>query len=345
MKESSKEILVGVEYFNGWWKNSPKWITDGVDWRPQYPSRIPLLGEVNSQETMDKEIKAASEYGVDFFSILWYYHGNAMDKTDMDHQQINDAVKFFTNSPFTGRMKFMIELCNHAPFAIITDEDWDKCMDVCISAMKHPDYLRIDGRAALKIHNGHQFFNDNSSSIPRSKQILQRIRRKARDEGAGELLIALGTYGTNPVDGQHIFMQMGEVDATMQYMDTTELPQREEDYPYEELTAFAKKFRAIRENDAINWVPYFPAGWNPKPWRDPRPSFGLPSREQWESALQDIKTDLVQSSNLGFPKKDGATQKAFTIYAWNEFGEGGILAPTKGEQYMKLEVIREVFGN
>jgi len=31
------------------------------------------------------------------------------------------------------------------------------------------------------------------------------------------------------------------------------------------------------------------------------------------------------------------------IYAWNEFGEGGIVAPTRGENEMKLEAIRDVF--
>ena len=32
------------------------------------------------------------------------------------------------------------------------------------------------------------------------------------------------------------------------------------------------------------------------------------------------------------------------IYAWNEFGEGGIVAPTRGEKEMKLEVIEPAFG-
>lgn len=35
---------------------------------------------------------------------------------------------------------------------------------------------------------------------------------------------------------------------------------------------------------------------------------------------------------------------AFTIYAWNEFDEGGIVAPKQGDQYMKLEGIKTVFG-
>jgi hypothetical protein len=32
------------------------------------------------------------------------------------------------------------------------------------------------------------------------------------------------------------------------------------------------------------------------------------------------------------------------IYAWNEFGEGGIVAPTRGDGTMKLEALRQVFG-
>ena len=46
---------------------------------------------------------------------------------------------------------------------------------------------------------------------------------------------------------------------------------------------------------------------------------------------------------LGFPLGEGRTQKAFVIYCWNEFGEDGIVAPTKGEGAMKLECIRDVF--
>ena len=36
--------------------------------------------------------------------------------------------------------------------------------------------------------------------------------------------------------------------------------------------------------------------------------------------------------------------RRFRIYAWNEFGEGGIVAPTKGDEFMKLEAIKEMFG-
>jgi hypothetical protein len=45
------------------------------------------------------------------------------------------------------------------------------------------------------------------------------------------------------------------------------------------------------------------------------------------------------------PCSGGAWQPVFTIYAWNEFGEGGIVAPTRGEDFMKLEAIRGVFSS
>ncbi len=56
------------------------------------------------------------------------------------------------------------------------------------------------------------------------------------------------------------------------------------------------------------------------------------------------KAALAKHTSLGLPKKDGTMQKAFTIYAWNEFGEDGILAPTKGAVTMMLESINNVFG-
>ena len=95
--EPQPDVLVGVNYFAGWWEPTPnKWQgPDGVDWRAKYPDRVPLLGEYNLQATMDREIAAAADYGVDFFQILWY----AADSEVRDTEHINVAVEQFMNSP------------------------------------------------------------------------------------------------------------------------------------------------------------------------------------------------------------------------------------------------------
>lgn len=349
IQKPAESILVGAEYFNGWWEASPnKWEWGGEDWRPEYPDRIPLLGEYNSQETMDKEIKTAAEYGLDFFSILYYYGGNIGDAPAEENalNYLNKGIEHFMNSPNSGMMKFMIELVNHPPYAVITDEDWNACMDVFIEAMKHPSYLRIDGKAVLKIHGGDQFFLDLGQDVSRSSRVLQNLRERAEREGVGELLITVGAYGTGSIKDSHPFIKIGEIDGTMQYMQVPDLPRQATDYPYEELTKEAQKVRNVRKFDNLSYVPYIPAGWNPRPWKgDQRATFEFPDRTQWKNALEVLREDLLRYSNLGFPKKDGTTQKAFSIYAWNEYGEGGFISPTVGDQTMKLEVIKEVFGD
>ena len=73
-RRQQMDVLVGVNYFPGWWKPLPnKWQDRrGEDWRSRFPERVPLLGEYNDQETMNREIVADGGAGVDFFSILWY---------------------------------------------------------------------------------------------------------------------------------------------------------------------------------------------------------------------------------------------------------------------------------
>ena len=70
----------------------------------------------------------------------------------------------------------------------------------------------------------------------------------------------------------------------------------------------------------------------------------MPDRAGWLAALRRMKGALDEQPCLGIPDGRGGRRKAFTIYAWNEFGEGGIVAPTAGQGSMKLEAIREVFG-
>lgn len=60
-------------------------------------------------------------------------------------------------------------------------------------------------------------------------------------------------------------------------------------------------------------------------------------------ALEKVKEALDLNRNLRLPDGTGEGQKTFNIYAWNEFGEGGIAAPTTGDGWMKLEGIRDVF--
>ena len=84
-----------------------------------------------------------------------------------------------------------------------------------------------------------------------------------------------------------------------------------------------------------------------RPWEEHAPSFAMPNEREWEQAIRQIKAQCEDRANrFGFPDASSphGYQPAFNIYAWNEFGEGGILAPSQGQGHMKLQTLAKVLG-
>ena len=335
------EYLIGVYYFSGWWREQPnKYFTAGVDWRTNYPGRVALLGEYNEQATMDREIAAAATNGVSFFQILWYCPGDASNRHPQA-EKLNQGLRLFLASPNNRQMKFTLEFVNHPPFGIEADTAWENACRGWCEAMKHPSYLRLGGRPMFKVHGAEHFFNQNGRDAARVAQRIETLRRIARGAGLPGLLIGggvmAGAVDTGPAVAPYDFLTT--------YMDLPSLPPQDRPYPYADLLKFAEagwdRYARLSQKP---YVPYLPSGWDPRPWRDPRSSFELPDREQWLTALRRAKSALDAAPNLGVSVGPGKRQKMLLIYAWNEFGEGGIVAPTRADGDMKLRAIASVFG-
>jgi hypothetical protein len=346
--------LVVVNYFAGWWTGLPNkwhgrgWNDQELDWRPDYPDRVPVLGEYNDQATMDREIAAAADYGVDAFAILWYYPkpGSRQEKYA---PLLNKGLETYLASDNAGRMRFFIEYCNSPDFSASGEKEWAACVATWVDAMKHPSYLRVDGRLVFKVHGVTQFLRANNNDLDLCRQHLDTLRDAVQNAGLGEVIIGVGISGQTPPLGAK-WPPAELFDFTGTYMCVPEIEGRETDYPYAVLSKQARTTLRNRVSDPLPWMPYLAAGWNPRPWTHPGAAphyhrfFEFPTRREFESELNEMKEAFVKYSSLGLPKKDGTRQKIFTIYAWNEFGEGGIVSPTKGRGTMMLESIRSVFG-
>eukprot|EP00038_Savillea_parva_P025010 m.45839 g.45839 ORF g.45839 m.45839 type:complete len:517 (-) comp6698_c0_seq2:81-1631(-) len=118
-------------------------------------------------------------------------------------------------------------------------------------------------------------------------------------------------------------------------------------FPYMECGAWQG---LVRTNHSVDTQPYLAnliAGFDPRPWEEHAASFAMPTETEWRQVLTQIKSQCLDPHNrFGFPDASKASgyQPAFNIYAWNEFGEGGIMAPTQGEGFMKLQTIAQVFN-
>jgi hypothetical protein len=193
----------------------------------------------------------------------------------------------------------------------------------------------------FKIHGLDYFYKQNGDDPGKVKARLDAFRRIAKESGLSNPLISGGVMpGGVPSPAR-----VAPFDFVTTYMDMPSLPQRPEVYPYELLIKHAEDgWLRYAEHTSKPYVPYVPSGWDPRPWRDPRPSFAFPTREEWTAALKRVKAALDKYPKLGIPVPGGGRKKMLLIYAWNEFGEGGIMAPTRGDKDMKLEAVREVFG-
>ena len=344
-----KDILVGVNYFAGWWPENPnKWqrhkssqtTEAGKDWRPEFQERVPLLGCFNDQQTMDKEIKSAANYGVNFFPILWYYNDPDSER-EPNSSLLNNGVKNFANSKNSSMMSFFIEFCNHPPFEVTTEQQWQECLEEWIEYFKHPSYLKVGDRVVFKIH-GADFFVEQNGDIGTCEKLIDSLRKACKDATGCDMVIGGGVLSLNRIEEKSDIANL--FDFTCTYMDVPLHKQIEQDYPYEMLADLCRTARYNHCVDAIPYMPYMPGGWCPRPWPDQRAFYELPNRRQWSAELRRMKQDLLAMPNLGLPMPDGSIQPAFTCYAWNEFGEGGIIAPTQRYGYMKLEEIKAIFG-
>lgn len=347
------DTLVGINYFSGWWSEMPNkwhghgWTATEPDWRPRNPDRVPVLGCFNTAETMDREIVSASGHGVDFFSILWYFAAPGSQR-EGEADRLNRGLSNFLKSPEARRMKFLVEYCNHAEFSASSDRDWESCMRTWVEAMRHPGYLRVGGKLVFKIHDAWQFWNVNGKDPAKCRARLDALRSKVREAGLGEMLIGGGIMSRTHVAADSFIPRLFDFTAT--YMSIPPVQVRDQDYPYSLLAAEAREACDVHERDPVPWIPYLAAGWNPRPWTHPeadenhRRFFAFPTRAEWMDALRQLQRDFEKYPNLGLPLPGGGRQKIFTIYAWNEFGEGGIMAPTKLGGTMKLDGIRDVFG-
>lgn len=117
-------------------------------------------------------------------------------------------------------------------------------------------------------------------------------------------------------------------------------------FPYAECADFQAAARGNHSGDPVPYLPNLIAGFDPRPWEEQSPSFAPPTDAEWRAALTQAKDLVAAPGNtvFGFPDGRGGVVPAAMIYAWNEFGEGGILAPSAGAGSSLLQAVADVFA-
>lgn len=320
-----KSATIGVYYFDGWagrnrsaddpnepWaRNAPIHLTRRMV--EEFPAREPVWSwRDDSIQVMERQIDTAADHGIGFFAFCWYWHDNGGPlnpegiKTDPKHT----GMELFMQARNNDRMKFCLMLANHGGFEIKGAEAWKQGADFWIPYLKHPRYMTVGGKPLIIVFEARGGDKEGFA-------YLQDAARKAGLPG-----VALAACGPG----------LPEIGYTLRthYNLVPGYTAGSEAHPYSELLKYHED--RWEGTPAQPYMPVAIAGWDKRPWEGPQgmnqaPGWYFPDATPEQFAAHIRKAVAWMDAH---PDRT-PVERIVMIYAWNEYGEGGYLAPTKGD--------------
>jgi len=286
----------------------------------QYHNRLPWFARVlddgtvkidgSPQGVMDKEIVFATSAGIDYWAFLIYPQDSSM----------TTALEQYFRSPKRTQVQFCMIL--HNTFGAQPDV-WPKERDRAVALLSEPGYQKVLGYRPLVYLFGAAIITSG-----RFEEWLAAARKK----GHNPYCVFMGR---NPPADYKKAKPKG-FDAVSAYACGSAQPK------------FAQLVKTVESNywerAAKAKVPYIPlvsTGWNKEPRKDNPVSWekNRPYHKQkvFTSVAKprEIANHLKKAFAFVHKHPDLCEANAVIVYAWNEYDEGGWLAPTRGSNLHK----------
>ena len=318
---------------------------------------VPLLGELDDSNPADveKEIDLAVKYGVDVFLYDWYWYCGVKNMEEALEQG-------FLKAKNNNKIKFALMWANHdrrdafrsdiekvyTPwlYSRHSESDMLKVIDYCIEHyFRCQNYWKIDGKLYFNIFQPLHFVKE-IGGIEKTQALFRKVNDKMKSAGLPEIHWACMVQTDKDKD---IAEKVG-FDSMTTYMshltNSDKYDRKLSLFPYAD---FADGHRALWKKMSSSTVPYAPVastGFDTTPrWRN-EVDIPLPKKKYPYAAIVYGSTPELFKKLLSDAKAlaQKGRAKYVTIYAWNEWSEGGYLLPTKSDGYSYLEAFGEVFG-
>lgn len=297
-----------------------------------YSDREPLLGfyDLMRQETMDAHIQQASSRGLSYFAFYWYW-----DPVRHAESGISTPLKKFTTSTFKSRMKFLLAPSVLGP---VTLDEWKtKVIPFMVdNYVRDPSYLTTSDGRPIIIDFGNWF----TDSVTYGQAISELRNAVLTRTGKNPFImfVAQETHSAGDLQANvGILHEDGFTCFTLGPLSPAE--------PYASTLARWPAFMSKLE--PYTHIPCATVGMDPRPWWHIGYGWEFSSPNQM-SYNSDIRGELfwqhLQDARAYIDRHVDTTGKMLTIYAWNEWGEGGNIEPSRIRGYVLLDVVQKVFG-
>ncbi len=299
----------------------------------KYRDRLPWFAEVLDPQTvridggraevMDREIDWAAQAGLDYWAFLIYPESSPMSA----------ALGQYLRSPRRDRLGFCMILHNTLK---VPEAEWPQERARAVGLLRESGYQTVlHGRPLVYAFLGNEFPYDRFADFLAA----------ARQGGLQPYCVFMGW---NPANDFRTVALKG-FDAVSAYAKGSQEP------------AFTDLTRAVEtnywRNAAHAGVPYIPlvtTGWDKRPRKDHPVSWelGHPYHRQEVFPAQPTPAEIASHLRdaLDFVKahRGICEANAVIVYAWNEYDEGGWLAPTRRPDGLpdtsRLDAVRSVLA-
>ena len=297
---NAQNLQIGAYYFDGWATDKSSAFTDEL--LTQFPEREPIWGWRDDDiKIMERQIDIASENGVDFFAFCWYWADDlgTFNEKAVKAKPAHTSLDLFMKAKNKHKMKFCLLIANHDGARIQGEENWRKAVDYFAEAyFTDPQYLNIDSKPVLV------YF------IPKDAHPhINAMQEEARIKGYAGLYNMSCGYNLSGFDALTWYNSFDGINKS-------------KGYPYGDLCLrMERMWGSLPEGN--NVAPLCMAGWDKRPWEVNENS----AYYVWRSPER-FRKQLYRAVDCVHKQKN----KIILIYAWNEYGEGGYIAPTKGDR-------------
>lgn len=286
----------------------------------RYHDRAPWFAEVlapdrlgidaSPQAVMDREIAFAADAGLDYWAFLIYPRGSAMSA----------ALGQYLASAARGRLGFCAIL--HSALGV-PEAQWPDERARIVALMREPTYQKVLGGRPLAY-----LFNDGFLRSDRAGR-LQELRAEAKRAGLDPYLVYMGW---NP-RADFAAARPAGCDAVSAYA----YPSSDRFDRYEQLARAAEQgYWQAAIGAAIPFVPLVTSGWDKRPRIDHPVSWekgaGYHAERRWIDPARpdEIAAHLRRGLDVVEAHPQLCQARTLIVYAWNEYDEGGWIAPTLG---------------
>jgi hypothetical protein len=340
--EAAGDVLIGAIRWDNWRLDSPH---GEVLADPALRARIPYFamrlpnGKLafpgDFAHVLQADVHYARAGGLDYFIFGYYLETGAWGRDKAKAQAMNRAFSTYLNLPDRAGVKFALSFNYSFP-----PEDVVAVSNVIISVANHPEHVRTP-EGSIPVF----FFTPDVGLWARglggdrkAAAALANIRdRVARATGKRLYTVAL-FFGTRNAGARAIHLGF---DALSTYANGTAPGGGGKAVPYAVCAADARSFWQMGRMLPAGFLPTVSMGWDYRPMlkrpqeqahRDPNPSWCEPATDvEWSEQVKRAVGEAASNPR-------NARFKSVVVYAWNEYSEGGWLAPTVGESTRRLDV-------